>query len=514
MKKTTLGAILLLLLGMGVVAAIFFLKPMIFEKKMRVTSDAATDSFTIRIAGDNYLGYWFITSPEMRKLSSKEGIQIDFTDDGGNYSERLKKFDKGDYDCVVLPVNSYLEHGNPYDYPGVILASISESKGADGIVGFGDSLPTGKIHDLNDSSLRIVYTLDSPSSFLLDLVIADFDFYNLQDSDEWRVPVDGSREVLKKAKKNEGDVFVLWEDDLSKALEIPGMNYLWGSDKFSGYIIDVFVFRRDFLEKHADRIQEFLKLYFRTLKIYANNEDLMLKEMRKSTGLKRDVLEKIMDKIEWFDLYQNCSDQFGIRTGPAAPANDGLINTIIACTDVLIRTGKFDSDPLAGNPYLITNSSALEHLSKNMSRTFSGSQGHDHDFDPLTEEEWDQLREIGAMRVEPIVFQSWDNRLTPEGKETVDKIAQILINNYPDYRIAVRGHTGPGDEKENLKISLERAQVVAQYLTAVHGIDPDRFKTEGWADRKKPPRKPGESERAYRYRLSRVEFVLFEEDRL
>jgi outer membrane protein OmpA-like peptidoglycan-associated protein len=510
MKKTTIGALLLLLLGVAVVVTWSVLQPVLFEKHQKKTSDAPDTSLSLRIGGDNYLGYWFITSPQMRKLAAQQGIEIEFTDDGGAYAERLEKFHNKEYDCIVLPVNSYLEHGEKYDYPGVIVASISESKGADGIVGFRDKLPTGKIEKLNDPLLKIVYTRDSPSSFLLDLTISDFDFYNLENSDSWRVPVDSSREVLERAKKQKGDVFVLWEDDLSKALELPGMQYLWGSDKFSGYIIDVFVLRRDFLDKHKNEIVHFFRTYFRVLSIYSNNQDIMIEEMKKTTGLRTDTIKKIFDKIEWFDLHENCRFQFGISTQIGENAHDGLMNTIIACTDVMLRTGTLKTDPLKGNPYLITNSTILEELIKASPARLAVREPGSRSFKPLDEQQWTQLRQVGTMRVEPIIFQSWNNLLSPEGKEKVDKIAQMLINNYPDYYVAVRGHTGSGDEDENLKISKERAQAVVQYLTAVHNIDPNRLKAEGWADRQKPPKKPGESERAYRYRLSRVEFVLFE----
>src|SRR5262249_12915507 len=149
-----------------------------------------------------------------------------------------KKFAAREYDAIVLPVNSYLLHGRAYQYPGVIVASISESRGADGIAAFADRLPTGKINDLNDASLRIVYTAESPSAFLLDLTIADFDLDQLRDSTKWQVELNGSRDVYERAAKGQGDVFVLWEPDLSRALKLPGIRYVWGSDKFSGYIID------------------------------------------------------------------------------------------------------------------------------------------------------------------------------------------------------------------------------------------------------------------------------------
>lgn len=516
MKKTTIGALLLFFLAAIGIVGYYFLRPMIFEKLQRDTSDSANIAYTINIAGDNYLGYWFITSPEMRKHALRKGIQVKWTDDGGVYAERLQKFSDREYDAIVLPINSYLQHGGKHKFPGVIVAAISESKGADGIVGFGDKFPTDKVNTLNNPNLRIVYTAESPSSFLLDLTIVDFDLAQLQATNEWRVEVDGSREVYQRAKKNDGDVFVLWEPDLSRALKLPGMKYLWGSDKFSGYIIDVFVFRREFLDDNKQAVLDFFKTYFQVMGIYANNRDKMVSEMSQSTGLKDNQIDDLLDKIDWYNLAENCREQFGIPERVGDPANDGVINTIIACTDVMLRTHALDSDPLDGNPYLITNSTILEELSKKLKTTRVGQTGGAPvDFAPLDEDGWNQLREIGALRVEPVTFQTWNNLLTPEGKEKVDKIAQLLKNNYPNYRVAVRGHTGPGgDEAENIKLSLARAQAVVQYLKAVHNIDPNRLRAQGMGSSQPPEKLPGESPRAYRYRLSRVEFVILENNPL
>ncbi len=509
MKESTKGAILLFVL-IAVVAGVWkYVGPMLFERSQRNASDAQKISETIRFGGDNFLGYWFITAPETRKDLARQGIQVDFSDDNGAYADRLKKFADKEYDAIVLPVNSYLKHGAQYKFPGVIPVALSESKGADGIVGFANRFPSGQIKDLNNSKLKVVYTGESPSSFLIDLTIADFDLFQLKNSKEWKVEVGGSKEVYEKARRNEGDVFVLWEPDLSKALALPGAKYLWGSDKFSGYITDVFVFRRDFVQDKPEAIQAFFKTYFRSMGIYANNRTKMIEEMSKSIGEKKEIVEKMIDKIDWFDLDENINLQFGL--GPPGKSNDGLINTIIACTDVMRRTGQFNDDPLKGDPYYITNSSVLEELKNTRSLAPVASAGTSVEFVPLDENGWRKLKEVGTMRVEPITFQSWNNFPTEEGKVQIDKLADMLKNNYPGYRIEVRGHTGPdGDEKENIKLSLERAQAVMQRLIAVHGLDENRVRAGGHGSSALPQKKPDESPREYRYRLSRVEFVLFE----
>src|SRR3989344_5351446 len=102
MNNKTKGAVLLLLLGVLTIATIFIVKPMLFERKQRSTSDASQQSTEIRIGGDNYIGYWFTTSPDMRRQAARKGLSLQFTDDGANYAERLEKFSKEEYDCIVL----------------------------------------------------------------------------------------------------------------------------------------------------------------------------------------------------------------------------------------------------------------------------------------------------------------------------------------------------------------------------------------------------------------------------
>jgi outer membrane protein OmpA-like peptidoglycan-associated protein len=517
-KRATLAAGLIVLLGGLAVLAAKFLWPYATQKyeayKQTATSDSRV-STTIRMGGDGYLGYWFITAPDTRREAARRGIAISFQDDGGAYADRLQKFANREYDAIVLPVNSYLQHGAAHKFPGVILAAIAESKGADGIVGFTDKFPTGNIRDLNNPALKVVYTADSPSAFLLDLTIVGFDLFHLTSTNTWRVEVGGAREALERARRHEGDMFVLWEPELSRALhEVPELKYLWGSDRFSGYIKDVFVFHRDFVQRHDKALLDFFDVYFTVMRSYANDRTRLLTDMAQSVHLQREVLESILQKINWYDLFENAEQQFGLVTSADATPTDGLVKTIISCTDVLRRTGKLPRDPLEGNPYLIVNSSLLEKLVKRVPAMVGRQGGSPVHFTSLSDAAWQGLREIGTLRVEPITFQVGGERLDDTGKEQVDKIAALLVNNYPGFRVAVRGHTGAGDEEENKKLSFSRAQVVVQYLIAVHAITPDRLHAEGKGASQSPPRKPGESERAYRYRLPRVEFVLLEENAL
>ena len=231
------------------------------------------------------------------------------------------------------------------------MAAIAESKGADGIVGFADKFPTGNIRDLNNPDLKVVYTADSPSAFLLDLTIVGFDLFHLTSTNTWRVAVGGAREVLERARRHEGDMFVLWEPELSRALhEVPELKYIWGSDKFSGYIKDVFVFHRDFVQRHDKALLDFFDVYFTVMRSYANDRTRLLTDMAQSVHLQREVVENILQKIDWYDLFENAEQQFGLVTSADVTPTDGVVKTIIACTDVLRRTGSFPAIRLRGTP--------------------------------------------------------------------------------------------------------------------------------------------------------------------
>jgi outer membrane protein OmpA-like peptidoglycan-associated protein len=200
---------------------------------------------------------------------------------------------------------------------------------------------------------------------------------------------------------------------------------------------------------------------------------------------------------------------FGIQEVSSAGsyADEGLVKTIYAWNDVN-RLMKKDIE--VDNPYEILNKTFIEGLASTAIAPVGTKPDNVRDFEALTKDQWEKLRESGTMRVENITFQSGIGKLDNDGEGTVDNVAQKLIHNYPNYRVLVAGHTGYGDAEANLKLSLERADIVRQQLIAVYNIDEDRILAKGFGAERPPKRKNGESERAYRLRMQRVEFILLQ----
>jgi outer membrane protein OmpA-like peptidoglycan-associated protein len=450
----------------------------------------------------------------MRKRLARKGIVLDFTDDGAAYADRLKKLNESEYDFIVLPISSYMEHGRSYRYPGVITGAISESQGADAILAFND-FPFSKINDLNDSEIKIVVTPDSPSEDLVNLTITNFDLDELQNRQDWMIEANGSEAVYKQAKADQNDpakarhLYPMWEPDVSNAIANLGMKKIWGSDNFRNYIIDVFVFSRKCVNNREDDVREIMRTYFEVVDYYMARKEEMFDELRSVTGAKRTVVPSFMDNIKWYTLQENAQRMFGIQgsAGAGSSADEGLVKTIYAWNDVN-RLMKKDIE--VENPYEILNKTFIETLISSSVTPIGTKVSNTRDFEALDKDQWEKLAESGTMRVENITFKSGIGRLDTDGETTVDNVAQKLIHNYPDYRILVAGHTGYGDQDANMKLSQERAEIVRQQLIAVYNIDEDRILAKGFGAERPPKRRNGESERAYRLRMQRVEFVLLQ----
>jgi outer membrane protein OmpA-like peptidoglycan-associated protein len=183
-----------------------------------------------------------------------------------------------------------------------------------------------------------------------------------------------------------------------------------------------------------------------------------------------------------------------------------------------VEYGDFDRTPIPnGDPYRLTNSQFVADL-------FGGGLGANGESEPdgvdplarafeaLSDSQWDALTEVGTLKIRPIVFQSGSSELTYEGKQEMDRAVSNL-RHYPNFRLEISGHTGQrGDSEANRILSRSRAESVARYLRVTYGLDANRVRAIGRGGDEPLERRPGESDRAYGYRLPRVELTLVAEE--
>jgi outer membrane protein OmpA-like peptidoglycan-associated protein/ABC-type taurine transport system substrate-binding protein len=505
---------IILFLGLLSIVGIKFIAPILEDRNSTATSDAKATKGRIVIGVDNFVGYFPLCSPELFKRMRQSGYLMECQDDGADYAKRMDKLDRGKIDLAVGTVDSYVLNGASENYPGTIIAVLDESKGGDALVAWSDKI--ANLESLrNQQSMSIAFTPDSPSHQLLKALAVHFDIDTLKSSRKWEVESDGSEQALEKLLNKEVDAAVLWEPDVSKALSNEGVVRILGTEMTQQLIVDILIVNREFSQKKPEAVNQLLKEYFKTLKYYRNNPQSLRDAIAQSTKLSESQIEAMLKGIEWQSLSQNAEKWFGVsRTGNVS--SESLIDTIDTAVDVLIDYGTVDTNPIPDrDPYRLTNSTYISTLFESLMASSGFAVKSDNkqiEFSALGEREWKRLKEIGTLKVRPIVFASGSDALTLEGKQQLD-LASKNLKHYPAFRVEVRGHTGlRGDKTANVMLSQERADAVIRYLQITHEIDENRFRAIGLGGLKPLAKQPNESNRAYNYRLPRVELVLMGED--
>ncbi len=519
MSKKIKGALLLLVLGAGILIGIKLLLPGFIDEQQVNTSDAVKIKGKVRLALDNWIGYFPLRSNEMKTLMRRGGWNLVWTDDKADYRARMEQLQKGEIDIAVATVDSYLLNGAEFHFPASIVAVLDESKGGDAIVARkkqADSLDSLKGRD----GLKIAFTPNSPSHFLLKAAADHFNVSELLPTQKnKRIETEGSEGALKALLAGKADIAVLWEPDVSRALAEKDIVKLLGTEDTAQLIVDILLVSRDFMQDQPEAVDAVLRSYFRVLKKYRDNPDLLEKDVKEETGLPAKAAQAMLQGVQWASLLDNCEQWFGI-TQPGRQAQEKISDTIESAAATLVNVGDFTSSPVPDqNPYRLVKSSFLQELyTKGISgftKSGTAAQGTDSltaSFPPLDTGAWERMREVGTLKIEPIIFQHGSADLDLFAEEVLKKVIARL-KHYPHFRVVVKGHTGlRGDPAQNKALSQQRADSVAALLQKKFHLDPNRIRAVGYGADRPLQQLPGESKRAYEHRLLRVEIVLVREE--
>ena len=521
MSRKIVGALLLFIISLIAILVVWYYLPKFKDTFQKTTSDATKIEGKIQVAMDNWIGYFPLRSPEMKTRMRKNGWALVCEDDNADYDTRMKRLKDGDIDFATATVDSYLLNAERYDFPGIIICVIDESKGGDAILANKD-----KVESLDDlkkkNDIRIAFTPNSPSHYLAKAAADHFNVPELLPEGNLRIETDGSEKARDKLLAGMTDMAILWEPDVSKALSQEGVVKILGTEDTERLIVDILIVRRAFAQKNPEVVQLLLNSYFSVLKKYKDEPGLLKKQIREETGLPEDTVSTMLKGVKWENFGENCEKWYGIAS-PGMYADEGLINTIQSTANILISAGDFKKSPIPDDdPYRLTNSQFLETLFRTGISGFTTRKSGqiqtevidsiEAKFTALGSAEWDALKEVGTLKVDPIVFQQGTDTLSFLSKQVVDQAVERL-RHYPNFRVVIKGHTGTrGDAEENIKLSRNRADAVSRYLMVVYNVDRNRLRTIGMGGTEPLPGEPGESKRAYEYRLPRVELILVRED--
>lgn len=506
MNKITKFFVLFVILGAVGMVGYYFLKPVFRGDERVTTSDAKDIKDTIDIGIDNWIGYFPLCSPNMKKRMISAGYLIQCKDDQANYAQRFKELKRGKLDFAVATVDAYLLAGQEFDYPGVIVAVIDESKGGDAVIARADKVSS--IDELKGKDVKIAFTPASPSEFLLKSIAVHFDVQRLLAGKAWRIEADGASDALSKLKSGEADVAALWEPEVTRALNDKAFKKILSSEDTSQLIVDILLVNRDFATAKPEVVKILLANYFRTLKHYRDQSSEFHDDVKDKTDLNQNDVESMLKGVSWQTLSANARRWYGITPD----GRESLTNTIDSVIEIFKSAGDMNSHPLPNsNPYVIQNRKFIEQLHNSGISEGDVEVSESFYFEPLAPKEWEQLEEIGTLKVRPISFQSGNNELTDDGMRELKRAVDSL-QHFPNFRVVIRGHSGlRGDINANKKLSGQRAEAVKDYLVNALKVSENRLRAVGLGSTKPLPRKPGESNREYGYRLPRVEMYLVSE---
>jgi outer membrane protein OmpA-like peptidoglycan-associated protein len=95
---------------------------------------------------------------------------------------------------------------------------------------------------------------------------------------------------------------------------------------------------------------------------------------------------------------------------------------------------------------------------------------------------YDRLAKEGRVATQGILFASNSDRIRPESTPTLEEIGTML-NDHPDLRIAIEGHTdSDGEDDYNQTLSERRAAAVTALLVEAYGISEARLQAGGFGE--------------------------------
>lgn len=469
----------------------------------------------LRVQLDSFAGYAVLRSSLFRDYLLAMGLQLQLTDDLGDASARLEALRTGKADVAVFTLDALLQEaakkptsgiGDPGDL--AVLLVLDETIGADAMVAFEEGMPS--LQALRTPGARVVLTGNSPSETLARVVIANFDTGgNLGGNSLQRVS--GASEVLRELKtasasptrRREPTAYVLWEPELSFALQEPGVKVLLDSSRFRGFIVDCLVTTRGFLVQRGPQARAAVESYLRSLHAVSSQpnglRELVIDDTRRATAspsapslvLTTEQADRIVQGIWWKNISESAahlatSSIRNAANGQASGQLPSLDEILGGLATVLSQTDAITSEQLSQGGRRWGIYSAGFVLDDLRSRGFHPG-GKSMIGQPwpavrgsgalpaLALEQWSTLRDVGSLQVPSIVFARGSATLTDQGRQAV-RAASRMLTAFPQYYLTVRGHArSDGNAAANQRLAEQRAQGVMTELLGL-GVLPARVR--------------------------------------
>lgn len=449
-------------------------------KSKKLLQDTGSDSSyreNVIFTADPFSGYCILRSKQFHNLTRRAGIKVTINKDEADYVQRAKDLRDRKIQGAVFTIDSFVMACTEINnFPASAVLVIDETKGADAIVSKG--LKT--IADLDNPITKIVLTPNSPSHFLANIIITEFNLPQLPH--DWMISANGAADAYKRFKTDQSPsmAYILWQPYVSMAVS-DGANVLLDSSKLNGLIVDILVFERSFLKNHYDTAKEIVADYLRAA--YTYQKDGMTGLVAEDDiSLTQSQSKDIVNGIAWKTTIDNYS-HFGIGQQGNTHIEDMFVNI----TNILTQTKMLPTNnPVVGHESDLFYNKILTDLHEsgfhpgkqtNILKTNVvdlGSVRKTEELPALTQNEWEHLIRVGDIRTEDISFARGSIKLNPKSERVLRDLADRL-STLPEFYLIIVGHTtGIGNRDANKQLAQNRAQAIADFLIQL-GISSNRM---------------------------------------
>jgi NitT/TauT family transport system substrate-binding protein len=236
-------------------------------------------------------------------------------------SQRSQAFARGEggVDIVWSTVDYWANELPGFISNGVKARAIMQvdwSQGGDAIVA-DESIKT--IADLKGKKISLV--LYTPSHWLLEYQLEQSD---LSDADhQWIIDhligKDATLDARQAFKDKQVDATVVWEPDVTLALERPGSHKLVSTETANNLIADLMVAREDFISAHPDVIRAFVEGWLDGTEAAKQNPDKVVQLLMENEPLYGNMkdpkkVKESLKTVKYADLAEN-TKMFGLDGG-------------------------------------------------------------------------------------------------------------------------------------------------------------------------------------------------------
>lgn len=468
------------------------------------TSDSREIRRTVKILGDDWLGYLVLRSPEFQQALAENGIRAKFEMEP-DFSKRLAALADGSADFAALTVDSYLMNGSQQRWPGVTIFTIDESFGGDAIIG---SVRVANLDALNTDSIRGAFVGNSPSEFLLRSEVTHFRLDRLRPRLN-SMRVNDIDQAYSKLARGDVDFAVLWEPQTSKALrEIKGTTRLIDTQHARGIIVDVCVASRRIIADEPDLAETVTRAYFRALHGFINDAAAFQEAAARDSKRKPDEANAMLAGIRFTSLDENAGDWLaqGKNVTPQLASVVESVEKILGDHQIPVSLPNGDPLSIIYRPLVQKVAASRGDIPALNSRRSVQSAL----YRPLTDAEWAELaRKVrGTLLDRPITFAPGSTEI-PEDFQDELREAVPRLRHYPSYRVIVEAHVSDSGQADlDQALSEERALAVKRFLMWECGVPDERIQSIGKGATQPLPRLPDERQSAYDRRNRRARIIL------